>query len=242
MEYNIRSRPRGKIKRSNIKKMENFTTTITKPNNKGVLRGVILEKAEKQYQIEDEFFYEGKIVVGRLSETNDILPFTISEKLVQAYNISLDAGKRVEMSGELRSYNKMLDGKSRLILSFFVKEIKEQNQEEDENDLSLTGYICKEPVFRTTPFNRQICDILLAVNRPNFNKSDYIPCILWGRNAKYIQNQKVGTKVTLSGRIQSRSYKKEIESGVYEERMAYEVSCQKIEVLEKTVQSNEDFA
>ncbi len=225
--------------------MENITTAIAKPNNKGKIRGTLLEKAEIQYKIEDENFYEGKIVVERLSEASDILPFTISEKLVKAYNLTLDGGDKVGFIGELRSYNKMVDGRSRLILSFFVKEVLENESEDmaDENELELVGFICKEPVFRTTPFNRQICDILLAVNRASFNKSDYIPCILWGRNAKYMQSQKVGTKVALTGRMQSRSYKKEVSSGVYEDRVAYEVSCQKIEIMDKTESdSNEDLA
>lgn len=214
--------------------MDNLTTVIQIPNNRGKIKGSLLEKAEAQYKIEDENFYEGKLVIERLSEASDILPFTISEKLVKAYNLTLEGGDKVCFVGELRSYNKMIDGKSRLILSFFVKEVLEnENDDQCINELSLVGYICKEPVFRTTPFNRQICDVLLAVNRASFNKSDYIPCILWGRNAKFIQNQKIGTKVSLSGRIQSRPYKKEIKAGVFEERIAYEVSCQKIEVLEK---------
>ncbi|MBQ8444218.1 MAG: single-stranded DNA-binding protein, partial [Clostridia bacterium] len=188
-------------------------------------------------------FYEGKIVVGRLSEANDILPFTISEKLLKAYNINLKSGEDAYFGGELRSYNKVIDGKSRLILSFFVKEIlAEENFIDNTNQLSLTGFICKTPVFRTTPFNRQICDILLAVNRPNFNKSDYIPCILWGRNAKFIQGQKVGTKIELVGRIQSRIYRKEISEGVFEERTAYEVSCQKINVIAQNQQQSQSLA
>ncbi len=212
--------------------MNNLTTVITQ-NNRGKIKGILLEKAEVQYKIEDEGFYEGKLVIERLSDASDILPFTISEKLVKAYNLSLEGGDKVCFVGELRSYNKMIDGKSRLILSFFVKEVLESENDECINELSLVGFICKEPVFRTTPFNRQICDVLLAVNRASFNKSDYIPCILWGRNAKFIQNQKIGTKVSLSGRIQSRPYKKEVKDGVFEERVAYEVSCQKIEILEK---------
>ena len=109
-----------------------------------------------------------------------------------------------------------------------------QDVEEDcTNNLTLTGYICKEPNYRVTPFNRQICDILVAVNRPNFNKSDYIPCILWGRNAKLMQSQKIGTKITLQGRIQSRNYRKEIKEGIFEEKTAYEVSCQKLLIEEK---------
>lgn len=221
-------------------------STILKPNNKGKIKGRILEKAESNYSIEGENFYEGKLVVERLSEANDILPFTISEKLVKAYNLTLEAGMNVSFSGELRSYNKIVDGKSRLILSFFVKEVNalEDEEESDLNELTLIGFICKDPIFRTTPFNRQICDVLLAVNRTNFNKSDYIPCILWGRNAKFIQNQKVGTKVCLTGRIQSRPYKKEISEGVYEERTAYEVSAQSIELLTKdqAIEDAQDLA
>ena len=207
-------------------------------NNKGKIQGQLLEKPVQSFEIEGEKFYEGKIVVGRLSQVSDILPFTISEKLVKSYNLSLEQGDYVNFGGELRSYNKVIDGKSRLILSFFVKEILEESEfEGNTNALSLTGFICKTPVFRTTPFNRQICDILLAVNRPTFNKSDYIPCILWGRNAKFIQHQRVGTKVNIQGRIQSRIYRKETENGSFVERTAYEVSCQKLSVMEENNQT-----
>ncbi|MBQ8792373.1 MAG: single-stranded DNA-binding protein [Clostridia bacterium] len=220
-----------------------MNSTIALPNNKGKIQGKILEAPQHSFEVEGETFYEGKIVVGRLSEANDILPFTISEKLLKAYNINLESGEDAYFGGELRSYNKVIEGKSRLILSFFVKEIlAEENFIDNTNQLSLTGFICKTPVFRTTPFNRQICDILLAVNRPNFNKSDYIPCILWGRNAKFIQGQKVGTKIELVGRIQSRIYRKEISEGVFEERTAYEVSCQKINVIAQNQQQSQSLA
>ena len=220
-----------------------MNSTIALQNNKGKIQGKILEAPQHSFEVEGETFYEGKIVVGRLSEANDILPFTISEKLLKAYNINLKSGEDAYFGGELRSYNKVIDGKSRLILSFFVKEIlAEENFIDNTNQLSLTGFICKTPVFRTTPFNRQICDILLAVNRPNFNKSDYIPCILWGRNAKFIQGQKVGTKIELVGRTQSRIYRKEISEGVFEERTAYEVSCQKINVIAQNQQQSQSLA
>ena len=221
----------------------NNTTEFTKYNNKGVLKGNIVEVPVKTCTKLDENFYEGKICVERLSDATDTIPFTISEKLVKAYNLALEAGNEVSFTGELRSYNKLVDGKSRLILSFFVKEVnKIENEECDINELTLTGFICKDPIFRTTPFNRQICDVLLAVNRPNFNKSDYIPCILWGRNAKFIQNQKVGTKVVLAGRIQSRPYRKEIAEGVFEERTAYEVSGQSIEIIANDAEISQDLA
>ena len=135
----------------------------------------------------------------------------------------------------------MEEGHSRLVLSFFVKEVVE-GEEESINELSLTGYICKEPVYRTTPFNRQICDVLLAVNRNNYNRSDYIPCILWGRNAKLVQSQRVGTKLIVYGRIQSRLYRKDLGEGVTEERTAYEVSIQKIEIVENEEISSQGLA
>ena len=221
--------------------MNNTQATILQ-NNKGRLIGKLVGGITNSFEIEGETFYEGKIEVARLSDTSDILPYTISEKLVKAYNIDLNSPIEVAFQGELRSYNRLIEGKSRLILSFFVKEIKEVSTDDDgTNDLTLTGYICKEPIFRTTPFNRQICDILLAVNRPAFNKSDYIPCILWGRNAKFVQSLKVGTKVTLNGRIQSRNYKKEMPDGQVLEKTAYEVSCQKV-IIEEKVEAGESFA
>ena len=210
------------------------TTAITSPNNKGILIGEIVGAPEGKFEVEGETFYEGKIAVQRLSENVDILPFTISEKLIKAYNLKLEKGNVLAFGGELRSYNRIIENKSRLILSFFIKEILDVSKlnQDNTNELHLTGFVCKDPIYRTTPFNRQICDVLIAVNRPNFNKSDYIPCIMWGRNAKLMQNQKVGTKISLLGRIQSRLYRKEISEGVFEERTAYEVSCQKLKIEE----------
>ncbi len=221
----------------------NNTTPISKPNNKGYLVGEIVDFPENQFEVEGETFYEGKIAVHRLSENVDILPFTISDKLIKAYDLHLEKGTQMALGGEFRSYNKPVGNRSKLILTFFIKEILDLSKLEDDNtnELNLTGYICKDPVFRTTPFNRQICDVLIAVNRPNFNKSDYIPCIMWGRNAKLIQNQKVGTKISMTGRIQSRLYRKEISEGVFEERTAYEVSCQKLRIEENAnYNSNEE--
>lgn len=221
----------------------NNTTAISMPNNRGKIIGKIQDSSFNKFEVEGETFYEGKIAVDRLSEAVDILPFTISEKLLKGYNLTLQKDEKVAFGGEFRSYNRIIDGKSRLILSFFVKEVlsNEHFNDENTNELCLTGYICKDPVYRTTPFNRQICDILIAVNRPNFNKSDYIPCILWGRNAKFIQNQKVGTKISLVGRIQSREYKKEVSEGVFEQRTAYEVSCQKIAIESQAENDSQEY-
>ena len=209
-------------------------------NNRGRLCGTIEEISENKFEVEGEVFYEGKIRVERLSEVADLLPFTISEKLVKASKLNFQTNIAVVFLGELRSYNRVIDGRSRLILSFFVKEILQENEDLPTNELVLTGFICKDPVYRKTPFEREICDILVAVNRPNFNKSDYIPCIIWGRSARLMQDQKVGTKVTLVGRIQSRSYKKDIGDGLFEERTAYEVSCQKLTIEETSKETDEE--
>ena len=165
-------------------------TIALKSNNRGQIVGRLVS-IDGKFDVEGENFYEGKLEVERLSETVDILPFTISEKLIKAYNLDLKAGTELALGGELRSYNRVIDGKSRLILSFFVKDVlsPENLPDGNTNTLKLVGYICKEPIFRVTPFNRQICDVLIAVNRPNFNKSDYLPCIFWGRNACFMQNE-----------------------------------------------------
>lgn len=208
-------------------------------NNKGSLHGTITSDPITTFEVEGETFYEGKIEVKRLSLASDIIPFTISEKILKGQSLSLLPNTEFTFAGEFRSYNRIIDEKSRLILSFFVKEVCLGETEMSLNELSLTGFICKEPVYRTTPFNRQICDVLVAVNRPSFNKSDYIPCILWGRNACLMQNQKVGTKVTIIGRIQSRIYKKDNGNGQIEQRTAYEVSGQQL-TIEQSSQSAEN--
>lgn len=212
----------------------NNTMTIGTQNNKGQIIGKVVDDNLNSFEVEGENFVEGKLLIDRLSENSDILPFTISEKLLKAGNLTLEKGKVVAFSGEFRSYNRLIDGKSRLILSFFVKDILNIDEIDlkKSNEIALIGYVCKTPVYRTTPFNRQICDVLVAVNRANFNKSDYIPCIMWGRNAKLMQSQKVGTKISIVGRMQSREYKKDLGNGTIETRTAYEVSCQQLEIMD----------
>ena len=150
------------------------------------------------------------------------------DKLLSGEDTRLEVGEGLSVEGELRSHNKLVGEKSKLIISTFAKEIRNADltAENDENYICLNGFICKPPIYRTTPFNREICDAILAVNRKNF-KSDYLPVISWGRNAKYLQNLPVGTKVNAEGRIQSRKYTKTVD-GQTEERTAYEVSLQKL--------------
>ncbi len=194
-------------------------------NNKLSITGKILEVPVFSHEVFGEGFYETKIEVKRLSEQVDILPITISERLIIEHDIKV--GDVISVSGQFRSYNKMVDDKSRLMLTIFVREILDEESTMNGNNIDIVGFICKQPVYRTTPFKREICDVLLAVNRA-YNKSDYIPCITWGRNARFIKNLPVGTKISLSGRIQSRVYQKVATDGSVEDRTAYEVSVSKI--------------
>ncbi len=193
-------------------------------NNRVYLCGKIASEPVFSHEVYGEGFYDINLQVNRLSEQFDIIPITISERLFK--DVDLRIGRELAVSGQFRSYNKFVDGKSKLMLTVFVREILEPKPEQNCNIIELTGYICKEPVYRTTPFKREICDVLLAVNRA-YNKSDYLPCIAWGRNARFVSGLAVGDKLYLTGRIQSRTYQKRIEDNV-ETRIAYEVSVSKV--------------
>ena len=153
------------------------------------------------------------------------MPVTISERLIQGNDLKI--GSVICALGQFRSYNKLENGRSRLMLTVFVREIVAEAPSKNPNSIVLSGYICKPPVYRTTPFNREIADLLIAVNRA-YNKSDYIPCIAWGRNARFVQNLKVGDRVALSGRIQSREYQKRLSETETVTMTAYEVSVSKL--------------
>lgn len=194
-------------------------------NNKVYFMGEIVSDAKFSHEVYGEGFYEFYVKVMRLSGQADILPVTISERLIQGNDFHI--GSTISALGQFRSYNKLEGGKSRLMLTVFVREIVEASPANNPNSIVLSGYICKPPVYRTTPFNREIADLLIAVNRA-YNKSDYIPCIAWGRNARFVQNLKVGDKVALSGRIQSREYQKRLSETETVTMTAYEVSVSKL--------------
>lgn len=197
-------------------------------NNTVVIAGKIVEGCIFSHEVYGEGFYTFQISSERLSDKADILPVTVSERLID--RSLLQVGRKVDISGQLRSYNDYNSKKNRLVLTIFAREIclLEEGEEKSENQIFLNGFICKRPIYRKTPFGREISDILVAVNRA-YNKSDYIPCIAWGRNARYMSNLEVGANVRIWGRVQSRSYQKRIGEEV-EERIAYEVSVAKIEV------------
>ena len=200
----------------------------TEKNNRVFISGEIVSEAEFSHEVYGEGFYEMSVLVKRLSGQGDVLPVTVSERLIA--DRDLRPGVTVNALGQFRSYNKLENGKSRLMLTVFVREIVEDTEGKNPNGILLSGYICKPPVYRTTPFNREIADVLIAVNRA-YNKSDYIPCIAWGRNAGYAESLGVGTKLSVEGRIQSREYRKKLEDGTSEVRKAFEVSIVKIEEM-----------
>ena len=209
-------------------------------NNYLVLIGKIISDKTFSHEIYGESFYIFNLEVPRLSGNEDIIPITISERLIA--NFDLTIGRKVVIEGQFRSYNSYENERNRLVLTVFAKDIidyKEEQEENVSNEVVLNGYVCKKPIYRKTPFGREISDILLAVNRA-YNKSDYIPCIAWGRNARFCENMEVGTEVKVVGRVQSRTYEKKFEDGRTEQRVAYEVSIGSLEVIDKDENSNQN--
>ena len=204
-------------------------------NNKVTLSGEIVSNFEFSHECYGEGFYTAMLASERLSGQKDIIPIMVSERIV---DVKADwEGRFVEVSGQFRSYNKHDGARNHLELSVFAREFEDVTEErdfglEDENIISLDGCICKEPKYRKTPPGREIADILLAVNRP-YGKSDYIPCICWGRNARFASNFEVGSRCAIWGRIQSREYMKKLSEDQLERRVAYEVSVSKLELVEE---------
>ena len=208
-------------------------------NNVITLVGTIASEKVFSHEVYGEGFYSFNVEVPRLSDNNDIIPVTVSERILTD---EFTVGKKVVIDGQFRSYNNYENEKNKLVLTVFVKDIRLQGEDEEvqnPNEICLTGFICKKPIYRTTPFGREIADILLAVNRA-YNKSDYIPCIAWGRNARFCENMEVGTEVKIVGRVQSRTYEKKFEDGRTEQRVAYEVSIGSLEVINKDENSNQN--
>ena len=196
-------------------------------NNKIYLEGTVTSELEFSHEMYGEGFYTFSMEVMRLSDSVDNLNITVSERLIA--NMDLAIGKDIIVDGQLRSYNKFVDGANKLILTVFARNIEPCiERSKNPNEIFLDGYICKEPVYRTTPFGREIADVLLAVNRA-YNKSDYIPTIAWGRNSRFCQNLEVGDNIRVWGRLQSREYQKKVDDTVVIKKIAYEVSVSKME-------------
>ena len=202
-------------------------------NNRVTIVGEVVSEFEFSHEVYGEGFYTLNISVNRLSDSVDIIPLMISERLV---DVTEDLrGVIIEASGQFRSYNRHEENKNRLMLSIFLRELQLYENYEEENSTNqifLDGYICKPAIYRRTPLGREIADVLIAVNRP-YGKSDYIPCIAWGRNARFAAGFEVGSHIQIYGRIQSREYVKKISEDECERRTAYEVSVSKIEYFEE---------
>ena len=220
-------------------------------NNHLVLVGKVTSDKKFSHEIYGEKFYIFDLEVPRLSGNADIIPITISERLLEKEDLEID--KKIIVEGQFRSYNSYENERNKLILTVFakdveeLKEIEEQTEsdivrkEETTNEVVLIGFVCKKPIYRQTPFGREIADLLLAVNRA-YNKSDYIPTIAWGRNARFCQNLEVGSQVKIIGRVQSRQYEKKYEDGTSEIKVAYEVSICSLELINEEVTENKEEA
>jgi single-stranded DNA-binding protein len=199
-------------------------------NNIVTISGKVVSNVEFSHEVYGEGFYYFMLEVPRLSDSADKIPVTISERL--SSKESLKIGTVIEVEGQFRSYNSFGSEGNKLLLTVFARDIVFLNDEKkikNPNQIYLNGYICKKPIYRTTPFGREITDILLAVNRP-YNKSDYIPCIAWGRNARYSEDLSIGDNIRVWGRVQSRPYQKKLENGEVITKVAYEVSISKMEL------------
>jgi single-stranded DNA-binding protein len=200
-------------------------------NNKIYLEGKVISDLEFSHEMYGEGFYTFQLEVIRLSESRDVLTITVSERLLTGMEFKI--GTDVIVEGQLRSYNKFVDGSNRLILTVFARNIEAcLERSKNPNQIFLDGYICKPPIYRTTPFGREIADMLLAVNRA-YNKSDYIPAIAWGRNSRFCQSLGVGDNIRIWGRLQSREYQKKISDEEVVKKVAYEVSISKMEKVNK---------
>ena len=224
-------------------------------NNYLTLVGKVTSEKQFSHEIYGERFYSFDLTIPRLSGNADVIPVTISERLIT--DDMLVIGTKLLVKGQFRSYNSYENERNKLILTVFVKDIEKIEDDEKEvaegeeetnefvkkdmitNEVVLIGYICKKPIYRQTPFGREIADILLAVNR-SYNKSDYIPSIAWGRNARFCQNLEVGTEVKIVGRIQSRNYEKKLEDGTVLKKVAYEVSIGSLEIIKESENNNEE--
>ena len=225
-------------------------------NNYLTLVGKVTSDKQFSHEIYGERFYSFDLSIPRLSGSEDIIPVTVSERIINDDMMLI--GTKLLIKGQFRSYNSYENEKNRLILTVFAKDIEKLEEKSDlevdeegveepvndfvrkdmvTNEVVLIGYICKKPIYRQTPFGREIADILLAVNRA-YNKSDYIPSIAWGRNARFCQNLEVGTEVKVVGRIQSRNYEKKYEDGTIVKKVAYEVSIGSLEVVKPAENTN----
>ncbi|MBE7049817.1 MAG: single-stranded DNA-binding protein [Ruminococcaceae bacterium] len=208
-------------------------------NNEVSVSGYVEGELSFSHEIYSEAFYSFVLKVMRLSDICDYINVTVSERLIK--DMDIRDGVRISVTGQFRSYNNYSESGNKLLLTVFardVKEILEDDEKQNPNHIFLNGFLCKSPVYRTTPFGREITDLLIAVNRA-YNKSDYIPCIAWGRNARYCASLNVGDNIKVWGRIQSREYQKRISEDESVTKTAYEISISKLEVVSESISESD---
>ena len=199
-------------------------------NNKAELAGTVIRPFTISHELYGEKFYTTEVKAKRLSDSEDIIPVIVSERLI---DVEYDyTGSYVHIEGQFRSYNEKHGVRMKLVLMLMAKKIEMVEGEEMVNTIFLDGFVCKKPVYRVTPLGKEISDVLLAVNRTH-GKSDYIPCVCWGSNAKMAGDFEVGDRIAINGRMQSRVYEKKIEDGTVEKHVAYEVSVGKLKKVEQ---------
>lgn len=208
-------------------------------DNEACIAGEVCGYLTYSHDVHGERFYRFMLRSERLSENADVICVTISEKMLT--EISIDLGMRLRVCGQFRSYNNYTGCGNKLVLTLFAKEIIQAEPDEAVNEIYLNGYLCKPVVYRVTPFGREIADMLLAVNRA-YNKSDYIPCIAWGRNARFVRHMPVGQNVKIWGRMQSRDYQKKISETECVTKTAFEVSVNRLEIGENVREKKETTA
>lgn len=214
------------------RKGEEFMADKIFENNQVSIVGTVVSDFQYSHEVYGEGFYMVDVSVSRLSDYVDVIPVMVSERIVDTTQNC--EGKMIYVTGQFRSYNRHEEKRNRLVLSVFAREmefIEEELEEHKSNQIYLDGFVCKDPIYRKTPLGREIADLLVAVNR-SYGKSDYIPCICWGRNARFASGFEVGSHVEIWGRIQSREYMKKTGENLSEKRTAYEVSVSKVERLE----------
>ena len=202
-------------------------------NNEVRVLGKIETQLQFSHEVYGEGFYSFVLNVKRLSDISDYILVTVSERLLSG--VPMEIGNFVEINGQFRSYNNYNNNERKLILTVFAKDlipVAPEDASKNLNYIFLNGFVCKPPAYRTTPFGREITDLLLAVNR-QYNKSDYIPCIAWGRNARFASELTVGSHIKIWGRVQSRDYQKKISENELINKTAYEISISKMEEGEK---------
>lgn len=195
--------------------------------NRALLRGTAAAEPVLSHETHGVVYETFPLAVRRLSGSEDRVNVLVPRALLEQRPVT--EGMELEVEGEVRSFNNKSRQGSRLVITLYAKDLRSGGGEHD-NRLALAGVLCKPPVLRRTPLGREICDLMLAVNR-RYGRADYLPCIAWGGLARYCGALEVGDGVRLEGRLQSRSYTK-VQDGISQERTAYEVSIMHLEAVE----------